>query len=185
MVFLMTSSMMASFRVLILDVGIMLGRDDHGMDALGRAVIIAHRHLGLAVGAQPRQGAVFSDLGQALRQAVGIPDGHGHEVFRGSGGIAEHQALVAGALLRRQTPAFDPLGDIRRLPVQGGENGAGFPIEAHRGIVIADLFNGLTDDIGEIQPRGGGDLSGNHGQAGGYQSFAGYPGKLVLGQDGI
>ena len=43
------------FQVLILDVGVMLGRDDHGMDTLGHAVFIAHRHLGLAVGTQPRQ----------------------------------------------------------------------------------------------------------------------------------
>ncbi len=101
------------FQIFILDVGIMLGRNHDGMHTHGHAVFIAYRHLGLAIGTEKRQGAVFPDFGQPLRQPVGVPDGHGHQVFGGGGGIAEHQTLVAGPLFRGQPPALNPHGDVR------------------------------------------------------------------------
>ena len=83
--------------------GVLRGHD-HGFYRGGNAVHIAHRNLGLAVGAQIRQRAVLAHLGQALGQTMRQIDRHGHE--RGSfvAGIAEHHALVS------RTDAFVRVG---------------------------------------------------------------------------
>src|SRR3989344_2003559 len=78
-------------------VGVVLGGEDHGVDAVGLAVHVAHRDLRLGVGAQERQAAVLAQLGLALDEAVRVVDGRGHQLGRFVAGVAEHQALVAGA----------------------------------------------------------------------------------------
>ena len=83
-------------RVLF-DVLGMLGGHDHLLNRRGRPVDIAHGHLGLAVGAQKLKRAVLAHLGEALGEAMGQVDGHGHERARLVAGIAEHHALVARA----------------------------------------------------------------------------------------
>ena len=62
----------------VLDLGGMLRGDDDGRDLDGLAVLVAHRDLGLAVGAQVGQGAVVAHGGQALGQAAGKVVRHGH-----------------------------------------------------------------------------------------------------------
>src|SRR3984957_13846859 len=55
------------------------------------------------------QHAVLADLGQPARQAVGESDRQRHQFGGVLDGIAEHQALVARALLvQRVTGALDP-----------------------------------------------------------------------------
>ena len=84
---------------LLRDVGMVLGRQHDGLDRLRVSAVVAERDLGLAVGTQERQRAGAAHLGEALRHAVRHPRGHRHEL-RGLGrGVAEHDALVAGALL--------------------------------------------------------------------------------------
>ena len=87
--------------------------------------VVLDGDLGLAVGPQVRDRAVLADLGQPLGQPVRQRDRQRHQLGRVVAGVAEHQALVAGALrVRAGRPtrrdarlvgAVDALGDVGRL----------------------------------------------------------------------
>ena len=49
---------------------------------------------------------LLADRGELPRERVGVVDGRRHELGRLVGGVAEHQALVAGALLLVQAVAL-------------------------------------------------------------------------------
>ena len=55
----------------------------------------------LASGAA-RQATVAAHFGLALHDAVRVVDREGHQRFRFAAGVAEHQALIAGALVEVQ-----------------------------------------------------------------------------------
>ena len=111
---------------------------------------------------------------------------HRHQFRRFVTGVTKHQALVAGTLLGEHALAFcDPLGDIRRLAINRGQNGTGLIVETHRRVIIADLLDGLADDIRHIDIRTGGDFTGNHCHAGRDESFTSHPGYGVLGDYSI
>ena len=96
----------------------MLGGDHHGVDVVRLAVDVAHGDLRLGVGPQPRQPPVAAQLRLALHQAVRVVDRHRHQLRRLVAGEAEHQALVARALLEIEPLAFvHALRDVRRLLV--------------------------------------------------------------------
>ncbi len=80
------------------DPGLVLGRDQDGVDRDRPAVLVDHAHLRLAVGPQVREHADPAHLGETLGQAVRQPDGQRHEVGRLVAGVAEHHPLVARAL---------------------------------------------------------------------------------------
>ena len=63
----------------VLDLGRVLRGDDDGRDLDWLAVLVAHRDLGLAVGAQIGQSTVVAHGGQALGQAACQVVRHGHE----------------------------------------------------------------------------------------------------------
>ena len=100
----------------------MLGGDQHRLEAYRLAVLVVEGHLGLAVGPQVREHPHPAHLGQTLGQAVGQPDGQGHEVVGLVARVAEHHSLVAGALGVEDVLAagtrpdlqggVDPLGDV-------------------------------------------------------------------------
>jgi hypothetical protein len=80
--------------------GGVLAAQHHGVDRMRLAVHVAHRDLALGVRAQEGQAAVLAQLGLALDQAVRVVDRRGHQDRGLVAGIAEHQALVAGAGVR-------------------------------------------------------------------------------------
>ena len=100
------------------DIFIVLGGEYHGVDAFdfaGFAVVYAGE-LGFGIGAQPRQKTAFAHFALALHQAVAVVDGKRHQYGGFVAGIAEHQALVACALVQIHALAFvDALGYIGRL----------------------------------------------------------------------
>ena len=74
-------------------------RGEHDLDDLDRlAVLVPHGDLGLAVGPQVRQDLGLAHVGQALGELVRQRDGQRHELGGLGAGVAEHHALVAGAL---------------------------------------------------------------------------------------
>ena len=77
--------------------GVLRG-DDDGVDGDRPVVLVDDGDLGLAVGAQVGHRAVLADRRQPAGQAVGQRDRQRHELGGLVGGVAEHQALVAGAL---------------------------------------------------------------------------------------
>ena len=101
------------------DLRAVLGGDHHGVDPPGLAVLVLDRDLALAVGPQPGEPSGLAELRQPDRQLVGQLDRHGHQIRRLVAGKAEHQALVAGALLLVQALALgDALRDVRALLAQ-------------------------------------------------------------------
>ncbi len=75
-----------------------LRREHDGVQAHRRGAVVLHGDLGLAVGPQVVQHAVLAHLGQPARQPVGQRDRQRHQLRGVLDRVAEHQALVAGAL---------------------------------------------------------------------------------------
>jgi hypothetical protein len=94
-------------------------------------------------------------------QFVGQHDGHGHQFLSFVAGIAEHQALVAGAT------GIHAHGDVGRLALDGIEDAAGFAVEAHSRIRVADIVNHAAYQAGHIDVGSGGDFARNHADSGG------------------
>ena len=171
----------------------MLGADEHGVDAFGFAEGVFDRNLGLAIRAQPGQGAALAHLGQLAGQLVGQVDRHGHELGGLVAGIAEHHALVAGAdqvdLVLVAFLGFEGLADahidIRALAGNGREHAAGIAIEALLAAVVADLLDHSADEFVKVDEGVGGDLAEQHHKAGLGGNFAGHPAHRILFETGI
>src|SRR6218665_1774552 len=126
-------------------VRVVLGREHHGVDAVGLAVHIAQRDLALGVRAQKGQAPVLAQLGLALDEAVRVVDRRGHQLGRFVAGVAEHQALVAGAGVQMVVAGMvHALGDVVALLVVGHEHGAALVVDAVVGVVIADAPDGVA-----------------------------------------
>ena len=103
---------------------VVLGRNQHLFHRDRLAVDVADGHLALAVGANPIQGPVLPDVGQALDEAVGDGDRQRHQDVGLGAGVAEHHSLVP------RTAGIDSHGDIRRLLVDAGQHGTGVGVVA-------------------------------------------------------
>src|SRR6185437_14695275 len=154
-------------QMLLLHARIVLGRQHHGVDGGRHAVFVAQGDLALRVRTQPRQQRLLrlAHLGLLLDQAVRVIDRRRHHVFRFVGGIAEHQALVAGTLVFRVL-AVHALVDVRRLLADQVDHAAGGAVEADVAGVVADVHDHLAGDRFEVDPRLGGDLAGDDRHAG-------------------
>src|SRR5690606_6269060 len=95
--------------------------------------------------------------------------------------VAEHQALVAGALIQdffgRTVHA---LGDVGRLLVVGDQHRASLVVDAVIGVVIADAADRIAGDLDVVDVGARGDFAGQHDQAGVAEGFGGDPGIRVL-----
>ena len=104
---------------LVLDVGGVLGGNDHIDDPHRPAVLILDGNLGLGVGPQPGDPAALAHAVQLPAQPVGEHDRRRHQLRRLVAGVAEHQTLVPRPLLRRllalRRPRVHALGDVRAL----------------------------------------------------------------------
>ncbi len=127
----------------------MLGGKDHRLDAGDLAVLVAQRDLALGIGPEPRKHLLLAHLGLLLDQAVGEVDGRRHERRRLRGGVAEHQPLVACALIFG-IAAIHALRDVRRLLADHVDHRAGGAVEAELGGVIADVEDHPPHEL----PRG-------------------------------
>ena len=166
----------------------MLGGDDDRVHAHGRIPLVFDRHLALAVRAQPGHLAAAARLGEAARDPVRQRDGHGHVFRRLVAGEAEHHALVAGAdvalpRLAALERRVDALRDVRALPVQRGQHGAGVPVEAVLRAVITDVADHLADDVVHRVARRRRDLAHHHDDAGRRTGLAGHARIRVLRED--
>ena len=173
--------------------GVLAG-DDDGFDGDGPVAVVADGDLGLAVGAQVGQFAGLADLGEALGEPVRQPDRDRHVGGGFVAGVAEHQALVAGALqvVVVLLAAFaglqgveDAAGDVVGLLADGDGDAAAGAVESVGRGVVADAQDGLADDLRDFDVGVGGDLAGHVDQAGGGQGLHGNPGLGVLGQQGV
>ena len=144
----------------------MLGRDQHALDLDGALVavlvdLVAHRHLGLAVGPQVRQHVGLAHLREPVRDPVRELDRQRHQLGRLVRGVAEHHPLVAGAdLVDRVAVAVlhlerlvDALGDVGRLLVERHDDAAGLGVEAVLRPRVADVGHRLADEPGDVDVR--------------------------------
>mmetsp|Transcript_20976 Transcript_20976/g.66462 ORF Transcript_20976/g.66462 Transcript_20976/m.66462 type:complete len:461 (+) Transcript_20976:322-1704(+) len=166
------------------DILVVLGGDEDSVHALGDhgavLVLVLDGNLGLAVGAEPGADAVLADLGQLVADLGGEHVGEGHELGGLIGGVAEHDALVAGANLLELlgAHAVDALADVGGLLLKVAEHLAVVAVEADVGGGEADLAAGLAHDLLVVDLSLGGDLTEYHHHAG---LGAGLAGDLGLG----
>ena len=95
----MTSVMQKIANLAVLHISRMLSGDHHIGDADGLPVLIDYGDLALRVGPEPVRLAALADAGESASQPVREHDRRWHQFRRFIAGVAEHQALVACALL--------------------------------------------------------------------------------------
>ena len=169
----------------------MLGRQHDLGDADGLAVLVSDRDLALGVRAElgGRAFALLAGERQGLEDLVGIIDRGRQQLGRLAAGIAEHDALVAGAdiLVAR---LVDTLSDVRRLRMQQNVDLGLLPVEAV--LLIADVADRLARGrlhlrLDLLLVEMGADLAGNDDAVGRRQGLGGDAnlGRLVPGLDGL
>ena len=176
-------------EVLERNVGRVLGGDNDGVDAErdDRAVVVCvlNGDLGLGVGPEPGDGAVVAGVGHGLVKLVGELDGEGKVLGGLVGGITEHDTLVTGTELLESVLVVEALSDVGRLLLDSDENVAGLVVETLVGGVVADVLDGLADDLLVVEVGLGGDLTKDHDHAGLGGSLAGDLGEGVFLEAGI
>src|SRR5579872_56863 len=173
-------------QLLVLDAFVVLRADHDGVDANRHGVLVLERDLRLSVGAQEVHELLLADRGELTGERVRVLDGRGHELGRLIRGIAEHEALVAGALLLVQPVSFvHTLGDVGALALDGREHRARGRIESHRRVDVTDVPDRLPNHLREVDLGGRRDLARNDHHSGLGERLASDPGPRVLRQDGV
>ena len=174
--------------------GLVLGRDDD-RGRLGRLSFLeAKGDLALRVRLQERRCAAVAVLGHLGEDLVAVVERRGHEVRSLVAGEAEHDALVASALVLVLT-GIDALRDMRRLRVEVIGEVEAVPVEAV--LLVADALHdaphGLLDLLADAgRPIAGfvhdalaADLAGKDDAIGGGHRLAGDARLGVLGQEQV
>ena len=176
-------------EVLERNVGRVLGGDNDGVDAErdDRAVVVCvlNGDLGLGVGPEPGDGTVVAGVGHGLVKLVGELDGEGEVLGGLVGGITEHDTLVTGTKLLESLLVVETLSNIGALLLNGNEDVASLVVEALLGRVVANVLDGVTDDLLVVDLGLGGDLTEDHDHAGLGGSLASNLGEGVLLEAGI
>ena len=130
---------------------VVLGRKNYGMDAqrLASLPVVLNCKLGFCVRAQVSHKLAFAaDVGQSTKRKVGQCKGKRHVVFCLAASVAEHHALVAGALIFRVF-ADNTAVNVHTLLVDGGKHTAGVGVEHVFRFIISytrdDTANHLLD----------------------------------------
>ncbi len=171
--------------LLLGDVVVVLGGQHHGVTARDPAgVVVGKGDLALGVGTQPGERAVLAQLRVLAHQAVGEVDRRGHEGVGLVARVAEHQALVAGALILRAA-AVDALVDVLGLCAERVEHRAGGVVEALLGAVVADLGDRVAHDLLDVHGGRGLGLAGDQHHARLGDGLGGDARLRVLGEVGV
>ena len=129
----------------------MLMRDDDLRRADRLAVLVAHGHLALGVRAElgRRTLAGLARMGEVFEDLVRVVDRRRHQLRRFAAGVAEHDALVAGALFLvvAGLVGVDALGDVGGLRMQQHLDLGLVPVEAV--LLVADVLDRHARDMGD------------------------------------
>ena len=120
-----------------------------------------------------------ADFGQLAGELVRQHDRQRHQLRRFVAGVAEHQALIAGAA------GIHTHGDVGRLALDGIEDAAGLAVEADSGVGVADVGDGLARELRNVDITGGRDFAGYDANAGGDQHFASHAAVRILFENSI
>ena len=172
--------------------GAVLGGEHHGIHPDGLLAVILHSDLSLAVRPQIVHKSGLADLGKLPGHFMRQRNRQGHQLRGLIAGVAEHHALIAGAVIQLGLAGFLGLqrlvhaqSDIAGLLVDVGNNTAGIAVKAVLGAVITDIPDNFPGDLGNIHVAAGGDLAHDVYQAGGSGGLAGHASVGVLGQNGV
>ena len=142
----------------LFDIGLIrLRRNNDSLHAERTSVAVLDRDLRFAVRAKIRYRAVTTHLRKLSGQIMCHLDRHGHQLRRLITGVTKHQALIAG------TTGVNTLRDVGRLRADSVHNAARVGVVPERSIVIADLVDGIADDLLIVDGGRGSDLSGYDG----------------------
>ncbi len=171
----------------LLEVLLVLGRDDDAGAADRLAVDVAQGDLALRIRQQPGD-ALVADRAQLLdaaEDAVRVIQRRRHQLGRLARGVAEHDALVAGAFVL-VAGRVHALGDMGGLGVQVAFHMGVLPVEAF--LLVADVLHrhaGIVDQqVGRDRIRAA-HLAREDDAVGGDQRLAGDPGIGVRRQEGV
>ena len=116
---------------------------------------------------------------------MGVVDGRRHQHVGLVGGIAEHHALVAGALFVIVGLVPDGLIDLGRLLAERVDHGDGVEVVAARRITVADVADYVARQLVDVHLGARADLARNDHQRALEQGFASDVGLGVLRQHGV
>jgi hypothetical protein len=166
------------------DIGRVLSRDNNGVDALRDngtvVVLVLNGDLGLGVGSEPGQRTVAASSGHGSVQLVGEEESEGEELGCLVSGITEHDTLVTSTELLESLLVVKTLSDIGRLLLNGDEQVAGLVVKTLGRVIIADVLDGVTDDLLVVELGLGGDLTEDHDHTGLGGSLASNLGEGIL-----
>ena len=118
---------------------------EHDLRRLDRlAVLIAQRDLALGVGAEALLLAAVTGLGEVFQNLMGVIERRRHQLRGFAHGVAEHDALVARALVL-VAGGVDALSDVGRLRVQQHLDLGVLPVKAV--LLVADRLDRLAGDV--------------------------------------
>ena len=171
----------------------MLGRQHDGVELDRLVPVVGDGDLGLAVGTQVGDLAGLAHSRKALSETMGEVDRQRHQLGGVLAGVAEHQALVAGALLIHRVHAagaaligrVDALGDIGRLLADRDRDTARLTVEALGRRVVADPQDRVSHDPWDVHVTRRGHLPGDVYQAGGDHGLHCDAAGLILGEHRI
>ena len=150
------------------DVGRVLGGDNDGVNTErnnGTVVVcVLDSDLGLGVGTEPGKGAVVAGIGHGLVKLVGKLDGEGKVLGGLVGSISEHDTLVTGTKLLESLLVVKTLSNVGALLLNGNENVASLVVEALLGRVVANVLDGLADNLLVVNLGLGGSLASDLGE---------------------
>jgi hypothetical protein len=151
----------------------------------GSAVLlILDGDLGLRVRPEPGHLPRATRNGHRSIELVRQHDRERHVLLRLVCGVAEHDALVAGAK-RLERAVVEALSNIGRLLLDGNEEVARLVVEALRRVVVADVPDGLAHDLLVVEFGLGGDFAQDHDHARFSGGLASDLGERVFGEAGI
>ncbi len=174
--------------------GVVLRGDQHGVHAHRTVMfVVLDGHLRLAVRTQMGHDALLAHLGQPVRQPVGQVDRQRHQRVGLVAGVAEHHALVAGALrlvallaaggrLPFAIQPFHTLVDLRALFGQRHQHAAGVGVQTDPGAGVPDAAHRGAHDALDVAVALAGDLAEYEELSGGGRGLHGHVGVRVLAQ---
>ena len=129
---------------LLRDILAVLG-GDHDRCCLDRfAVFVEQRDLTLGVGSEFGHCPRVPGLGHVFQNAVGIIERRRHIIFGFGAAIAEHDALIAGALVLRAR-SVDALRDVTGLLMHVAMHVQVAPMKA--GLLVTDMLYAFTRSV--------------------------------------
>mmetsp|Transcript_21337 Transcript_21337/g.50508 ORF Transcript_21337/g.50508 Transcript_21337/m.50508 type:complete len:413 (+) Transcript_21337:182-1420(+) len=166
-----------------------LARNDNRVDPLGNrdtvgVELVLAGDLGLGIGPDPVAGSVLADLRDLGSELRGKHVREGHESFRLVGGVSKHDSLVTGTEVFHFC-GVDGLGNVGGLFLDGHNDVAGLVVESLGGVVVANVLDGIADDLLVIDRGRSGDFSKDHDHSRLAAGLAGDARGLVSGQAGI